>query len=327
MLYRHPKSPFLWTRFELDGREIRRSTKTTDRAQAEAFETRLRNLVWRQVRLGEKPQVLWEAATKRWLAETQKRTKDKDIAIIAWFDEHLKGQPISNITREVIDELRALKAEETTQSNANRYMAFLRALLRKAAHDWQVIEAAPKVQMYKVVQAEPQWLTRMQFKKLAKALPPHLADMATFSVHTGLRMRNVTHLTWDRVDMKRRHVWVPGSRAKAGKPIAVPLNSDALAVLKRWQGKHEERVFIFRGEPVDDANGATFKAAAASIGLPKLRWHDLRHTWASWHSMAGTPPQVLQELGAWASYEMVRRYSHLSSAHLAKWAKKVQSRK
>lgn len=327
MLYKHPKSPYLWTRFEFDGREIRRSTKTTDRAQAEAYETRLRNLVWRQVRLGEKGPVLWETATKRWLAETQKRTKEKDESIIAWFDEHLKGQPISNITREVIDEVRALKAEETSESNSNRYMAFLRALLKKAADDWKVIDAVPKVQMYKVAQAEPKWLTRPQFNKLAKALPKHLADMATFSVATGLRMRNVTHLTWDRVDLKRRHVWIPGSRAKAGKPIAVPLNADAVAILRRWQGEHDERVFVFRGKPVDDANGATFKAAAASIGLPKLRWHDLRHTWASWHSMAGTPPQVLQELGAWSSYEMVRRYSHLSSAHLAKWAKKVQSRK
>lgn len=327
MLYRHPKSPFWWVRFELDGREIRRSSKTANRAEAEAYETRLRNLVWRQVRLGEKPQVLWETATKRWLAETQKRTKAKDESIIEWFDEHLKGEPLSSITREVIDELRELKAEETSQSNANRYMAFLRALLKKAADDWKVIDAAPKVQMFKVEQDEPTWLTKAQFKKLAKALPEHLADMAEFTVNTGLRMRNVTHLTWDRVDLKRKHVWIPGSRAKAGKPIAVPLNAEAVAILKRWKGEHPERVFVFRGQPIDDANGAAFKAAAASIGLPGLRWHDLRHTWASWHAMAGTPPQVLQELGAWSSYEMVRRYSHLSSAHLAKYARKVQSRR
>jgi integrase len=327
MLYRRAKSPFWWVRFQLDGREIRLSTRTTDRAQAEEFETQARNRAWRQARLGEKPTVLWESATKRWLTETQKRSKWRDEAIIAWFDEHLKGQPLSNITREVIEELRALKAEETSQSTANRHMALLRALLRKAAADWNVIEAAPKVPMYTIEQPEPRWITRAQFDRLAKKLPPHLRDMAQFTVATGLRMRNVTHLTWDRVDLKRRHVWIPGSRAKAGKPIAVPLNDDAIAILKRWKGQHEERVFVFRGKPVDDANGATFKAAAASVGLPELRWHDLRHTWASWHIQAGTPPHVLQDLGAWASYEMVRRYGHMSSAHLAKWAKKVQRRK
>jgi integrase len=321
MLYRHPKSPYWYTRFQLDGREIRLSTGTTDRAQAEEFETQARNRAWRQARLGEKPVPTWDQASKRWLKETQKRSKWRDEAIIQWFDEHLKSQPLTNITDEVIDQLRGLKADETSQSTANRYMALLRAILRK-----ELKNAAPKVPMFAIQTGEPFWLTRKQFDNLTKKLPPHLADMAIFSVSTGLRMRNVTHLTWDRVDIKRRHAWIPGSRAKAGKPIAVPLNDDAIAVLKRWQGKHEERVFVFRGKPVDDANGATFKAAAAAVGLPNLRWHDFRHTWASWHRQAGTPLDALQEMGAWASYEMVKRYAHQSSSHLAKWAKNVQRR-
>lgn len=321
MLYRHPDSPYWYVRFQLDGREIRLSTRTTDRAQAEEFETQARNRAWRQARLGEKPVATWEQATKRWLKDTRKRTKDKDELIIEWFGEHLKGQPLTNVTDDVIKELRELKAAETSQSTANRYMALLRAILRK-----ELGNAAPKVPMYALEESEPFWLTHKQFDKLVKALPPHLADMAIFSVSTGLRMRNVTHLTWDRVDLKRRHAWIPGPKAKGGKPIPVPLNDDAIEVLKRWQGQHEIRVFVFRGKPVDDANGATFKAAATSVGFPKLRWHDFRHTWASWHIQEGTPPHVLQELGAWQSYEMVKRYAHQSSEHLAKWAKKVQRR-
>jgi integrase len=319
MLYRHPKSPYWYTRFWVDNNEIRLSTRTRDRAQAEEFETQARNRAWRQARLGEKPVATWDQASKRWLKETQKRSKDKDEFIVAWFDQHLKGQPLTNITDEVIEQLRGSKADDTTESTANRHMALLRAILRK-----ELGSAAPKVPMYAIKTDEPFWLTRKQFDKLVKAMPPHLADMATFSVNTGLRMRNVTHLTWDRVDLKRRHVWIPGSKAKGGRPIPVPLNDDAIAVLKRWQGQHEQRVFVFRGKPMDDANGAAFKKAAASVGLPELRWHDFRHTWASWHIQAGTPPHVLQELGSWESYEMVKRYAHQSSEHLAKWAKKVQ---
>lgn len=322
MLYRRSRSPYWWVRFQLDGREIRISTRTTDRAAAEEFETQARNRAWRQSRLGEKPVVLWEQACKRWLKDTRKRTVEKDRIILAWFTQHLAGQPIENVSAEVIEELRQLKAEETSESTSNRYMALLRAMLRK-----ELGNAAPKVQMFAVEKGEPRWLTRGQFDKLAKALPPHLADMAKFTVATGLRMRNVTHLTWDRVDMKRRHVWIPGSRAKAGKPISVPLNQDAIDILKRWQGQHETRVFVFRKRPVDDANGAAFKAAAQSVGLSGLRWHDLRHTWASWHVQAGTPLHALQELGGWASYEMVRVYAHLSSTHLARYAKAVQRRK
>ena len=47
-----------------------------------------------------------------------------------------------------------------------------------------------------------------------------------------------------------------------------------------------------------------------------FRWHDLRHTWASWHVQNGTPLQELMELGSWASYEMVLRYAHLAADHL-----------
>ena len=43
---------------------------------------------------------------------------------------------------------------------------------------------------------------------------------------------------------------------------------------------------------------------------------------ASWHVQAGTPLHVLQELGGWESAEMVRRYAHLSSEHLAGYVEK-----
>ena len=54
-----------------------------------------------------------------------------------------------------------------------------------------------------------------------------------------------------------------------------------------------------------------------------FRWHDLRHTWASWLAQAGTPLNVLQELGGWESESMVRRYAHLAPAQLVEHSEKV----
>jgi integrase len=51
-------------------------------------------------------------------------------------------------------------------------------------------------------------------------------------------------------------------------------------------------------------------------GIENFRWHDLRHTWASWHAQLGTPLYVLKELGGWETLEMVNRYAHLAPEHL-----------
>ena len=61
-------------------------------------------------------------------------------------------------------------------------------------------------------------------------------------------------------------------------------------------------------------------AALAAAGIEDFRWHDLRHTWASWHVQAGTPLFALQEMGGWETAEMVRRYAHLAADHLVPYA-------
>ncbi|MCY4419644.1 MAG: tyrosine-type recombinase/integrase, partial [Gammaproteobacteria bacterium] len=78
--------------------------------------------------------------------------------------------------------------------------------------------------------------------------------------------------------------------------------------------------FTYKGLPVTKANNHAWRKALVRAGIEDFRWHDLRHTWASWHVQQGTPLYVLQELGGWSSYAMVRRYAHLSVKHLAEYA-------
>jgi len=319
-LYRHPKSPYWWVRFSVGGVKVRRSTETIDREAANEFEARLRSDLWRQVRLGERPKYLWEQAVERWYAEAQGRDKERDYERLTWFAEYLNSTPLAAINRRVIDMLREVKAKESSTSTSNRHMALLRMILRKAEREWDWIDRAPNVPMYRQEKSEPRFLTRAEFMKLLKALPPHLKALAEFSVETGLRMRNVTGLTWNQVSLARPQMFVPAARAKSGETIALPLSRRALEILRTQRGKHPERVFTFRKRPIDDCNGASFKKATRIAGLPWLRWHDLRHTWASWHVQSGTPLHVLQELGGRRTLAMVQRYAHLSTEHLRAYA-------
>jgi len=98
-------------------------------------------------------------------------------------------------------------------------------------------------------------------------------------------------------------------------------------VLRSELGGHPTKVFTFQGRPVTRANNHSWRKALARAGLTNFRWHDLRHTWASWHVQQGTPLHVLQELGGWCDYRMVRRYAHLSVEHLSSYADSLYERR
>ena len=101
------------------------------------------------------------------------------------------------------------------------------------------------------------------------------------------------------------------------------LSAAALDVLQHQRGKHDVWVFPYRNKPVTQVATRAWREAIVRAGIGAgFRWHDLRHTWASWHAQDGTPLHVLQESGAWAGAEMIQRYAHLSTEHLAHWVKR-----
>ena len=65
------------------------------------------------------------------------------------------------------------------------------------------------------------------------------------------------------------------------------------------------------------------RAKAKAGAVPGLRWHDLRHAWASWLAQDGTPLLALQELGGWQSSAMVRRYAHFEAEHLRAYVERL----
>jgi len=149
------------------------------------------------------------------------------------------------------------------------------------------------------------YLTQEETQRLLTELPEHLADMAAFSLATGLRAANVTGLQWRQVDLARRLAWIHPDQAKAGKAIPVPLNAESEALITKQVGKHATNVFSYRGKPVIHLSTKAWYAALVRARIEDFRWHDLRHTWASWHVQNGTPLNVLQELGGGASPVMV----------------------
>ena len=355
-LYRRKDSRFWWVKFTgPDGTRIYRSAKTENKRQAEEYEAALKTEIWRAAQMGEQeaPRHKWQDAVVRWVRESEKKTLDDDISHLRAADPILGGLYLDEISRDTIDRLILLR-QDAGVSNAtiNRLLEVVRAILRKARDEWGWVETIPKFRRLKEPQTRIRWLTREEADAVLSFLPEHIARMMRFTLATGLRESNVTGLTWEQVDLSRRVAWIHADQSKTGEPIGVPLNRDAVVVLRECEGDHSTRVFTFNGRPVKKAGTRAWRIALdkAKIrpfypppsmktkhpGLMKFplypiheykfenfRWHDLRHTWASWHVMAGTPLNVLKELGGWSSLDMVLRYGHLAPEHLADAAENI----
>ena len=217
-------------------------------------------------------------------------------------------------------------------ATANRTLNILRAAIN-LAHERGLCDEI-KIPKRSVTTSRTRHLTREEWQRISKKLPPHVLHMATFALATGLRLSNVTGMRWKNIDLKTCTAWIEPDEAKGRKVIPVPLSVDAIKILNGQHGKHPDFVFTYRGRPIKSVKKAWKRAlveadidvieqiskSGPNKGKPYLtstfRWHDLRHTWASWHIQEGTPLAALQELGGWKSMEMVMRYAHLAPEHL-----------
>lgn len=320
-LYKRKDSTVWWVRFTHKGRRIQESTGTTDRQKAQEYEAKLTNSLWEQERLGIKPKRQWNDAVVRYVDETSHKVSQvSDLYHLRWLDKYLNGVELQAINRDFLEKiLKAKQAEGVANSTVNRVLEVVRGLHRKACNEWEWIDRVPAVRMLPEPKKRVRWITRNEADRLVEALPTHLADIVRFSLETGLRRANVIGLLWSQVDLVRRMAWIHPDQAKARKAIPVPLSAVAVLTIRKQLGKHHTHVFSYKGNTITQVNTKAWRKALDRVGIESFRWHDLRHTWASWHIQEGTPQHVLQELGGWSSAEMVQKYAHLSSEHLMQW--------
>jgi integrase len=317
-----------WIQFTApDGRRVQQTAGTQIKQEAQELHDRLKAEAWRVKNLGDTPRHTWQEAVIRWLNEqSHKKSIETDKIHLRWLNVHLHSKRLDEINKAMIDRIKQAKQKTgVSNSTVNRVLAILRAILMRAKNDWDWLDSVPSIRLLPEPSGRVRWLTHEEANHLLKELPDHLQAMMRFTLATGLRESNVTKLEWRQIDMQRRCTWIHADQAKGNKAIAVPLNDDALKVICSQLGKHHVRVFTFKGKVVNDANTKAWRKALKRTGIEDFRWHDLRHTWASWHIQNGTPLHVLKELGGWADLSMVLRYAHLSSRHLEEYANNSKS--
>lgn len=326
-IYRRPDSKFWWISTTLpNGQRLRQSAGTENREDAEALLAKLTLDAYREAYFGLKPQRSWQEAVVRYLAVKSMLRSFADVQrICRMLDPYLGCLNLGQINGDVIwSVVQGELKKGNKPATVNRYLALIRSLLRMARDEWQWIDSIPKIRLLPGEIERDRWLTRDEAERLIAACPPHLAALVKFALATGCRAREITGLEWGRVDLARRTAWL--NQTKNGTPRGVPLNSDAVAVLEGEVGKHAEYCFTFRGKPITwQVSSTAWVKAVAAAGLTDIRFHDLRHTWASWHRQAGTTCDELKDLGGWKSRQMVDRYAKFATENLATAAARIES--
>jgi integrase len=137
----------------------------------------------------------------------------------------------------------------------------------------------------------------------------HLTPAVLLSMNTGLRRGEVIKLRWASVDFNRQLVTVEGRNAKNRQTRHVPLNDEAVNVLRNWREQHGTGARIF-----DVATGfrTAWEKVLKRAKIRNFRWHDLRHHFASRLVQHGVPLNTVRDLLGHSTVGMSLRYAHLA---------------
>ena len=160
------------------------------------------------------------------------------------------------------------------------------------------------------------------------AYTDHLMPLVLLAMNTGLRRGELFGIRWSDVNLDEKRLTVPAGIAKSRKGRAIPLNTEARAVLTRWRGGTERGGLVFAspaGGRMTNIN-KSWDALVTSAQLENFKFHDLRHHFASRMVQAGVDLYAVKTLLGHSDFSMTQRYAHLAPDHLAAAVAKVGAR-
>jgi len=128
-------------------------------------------------------------------------------------------------------------------------------------------------------------------------------------MNTGVRRGELLSLRWSEVDFKGKQLTIKGTTAKNQQTRHIPLNVEALDVLKRWQEQAPDKTRVF---PIDTGFKSAWAPLLVRAKITSFRWHDLRHHFASRLAQAGVPLNTIRDLLGHGSMAMTLRYAGLA---------------
>jgi integrase len=267
----------------------------------------------------------------RYIKDVLPKKKDsysQDIQM-RWWKERLGQYSLADITPALIVECRDILLSgktsrgQRTPATVNRYLAVLSHAFSVAMKEWEWLEDSPmkKITKQKEPKGRVRFLSDEEREKLLhvckESQNPYLFTVVTLALSTGARKDEIMSLTWKDVDIAKEVIQL--TETKNGERRALPLKGLALELVRKLVRRLDTNLLFPSKEnlkkPMDIRK--PWESALKKSEIEDFKFHDLRHSAASYLAMNGATLAEIAEVLGHKTLQMVKRYAHLSHQHTA----------
>jgi len=264
---------------------------------------------------------------------------------LEWWRDQMGSYALSDITPSLIAEYRdklaggvTVRGTPRSPATVNRYLAALSHAFTIAVTEWEWLDDTPMRKVRKPTESRGRvrFLSDEERARLLKTCKesgnPYLYTVVVIALSTGMRKEEIMGLSWDDVDLNKGRAIL--HETKNGERRAVALAGHALELLKEL-GKvrriDSKLIFPSKGiapqkpqKPMDLRT--PWETAVKKAEIPDFKFHDLRHSAASYLAMNGASLAEIAEVLGHKTLQMVKRYAHLSEGHTARVVESMNSK-
>jgi len=253
----------------------------------------------------------------------------KQTQQLGWWKAHLGHCRVADITPPLIAEHRDMLRRGTTprhttrgNTTVNLYLAALSHVFTIAIREWQWCNDNPvhKITKPRLPRGRIRFLSDEERHRLLavcqKSQNPYLHTIVVLALATGARRGELLSLCWADVDLKRATLTF--QHTKNGERRTVPLTGQALTLMQQHAKVRRLATLLVFPNPTGTRPAnirAAWQGAVRRAGIENFRFHDLRHSAASYLAMSGASLHEIAEVLGHKTLAMVKRYAHLTEAH------------
>lgn len=268
----------------------------------------------------------------------QNPKKERDcLPRLMWWKNEIGNHTLADATPALIAECRdklastvTVRGKQYAPASVLRYMSALSHAFTIAVKEWGWIDDTPmrKVTKPSLPRGRVRFLSDDERARLLKVCnessSPYLYPVVVLALSTGMRQGEIMGLTWDVVDLNRGRAIL--HETKNGERRAVAITGHALELLKEMNKvRRIDSKLIFPAKEIKPQKPqkpmdlrTPWKTAVKKAELSDFKFHDLRHSAASYLAMNGASLAEIAEVLGHKTLQMVKRYAHLSEGHTAR---------